>query len=170
MRGRQNVLLLVVIVTVLACTGYVACSRAQPGPRILPVSAAQSTSSTPFHAIVVFQPRDCDGRIDFMHVFARPRWRTAFTTSALVIGGPAEAQAAAQALRARGLPIPVSAVGSRSHPGMLLGYASTPYLLVMDNQDRLRMALAAPSSIVEMRAFERAAEGLLDPAMQAGDR
>jgi hypothetical protein len=167
MRDRQNGFLLFVVVTVLACTGYVAYSRAQPDNLALRVPAARATASSLFHAVVVFQPQDCDGRIDFMHAFARPRWRTAFSTSALVIGGPAEAKAAAQGLRARGLPIPVSAVRSEARPGMLLGYASTPYLLVMDHQDRLRMALPAPSSTSEMRAFERAAEGLLDPVVQA---
>ena len=162
MRDRQTALLLFVLLTVLACTGYVGYVRTHPQDFGGLTAHTRGSDSKPFRAIVVFRPEDCDGRIDFMHAFARPRWRKSFSTGALVIGGGAEAKAAAQTLTARGLAMPVSAVGSEAHPGRSLGYPSTPYLLVVDQQDRLRMVFPAPSSTADVRAFERAAEGLLD--------
>src|SRR5687768_13124883 len=119
MRDRQTPLLLLVILTVLACTAYVGYVRTYPQNVTVLIPRVEAGSPQPFRAIVVFRLEDCDGRIDFMHAFARPRWRDAFSTGALVIGGPAEAQAAAQVLRARGLTIPVSAVRSDAHPGRL---------------------------------------------------
>jgi hypothetical protein len=167
MRNWQTAFLLFVVVTVLACTGYVASSRAQPRTLMLVADRGEtSAASRPYHAVVVFRAEDCDGRIDFMHAFARPHWRLSFSTGAVVIGGPAEAKSAAQLLRARGLSMPVSAVRSRAHPGSFLGYTSTPYLLVLDRQNRLRIAVPGPSSASDMRALERAAEALLDPAPQ----
>lgn len=164
MRDRQTTLLLFVLLVVLACTGYVAYVRAQPRELALLSSRLGGTQPRPFHAVVVFQPEDCDGRIDFMHAFSRPRWRDAFSTGALVIGGPAEASAAARSLRARGLSMPVHAVRHDRHPGRNMGYVQTPYLLVLDRQDRLRIAVPGPSSTRELLAFERATEGLLAPA------
>lgn len=166
MRDRQTPLLLLVILTVLACTAYVGYVRTYPQNVAVLIPRAKAGPTRPFRAVVVFRPEDCDGRIDFMHAFARARWRDAFSTDALVIGGPAETQAAAQILTARGLSIPVSAVRSDAHPGRLLGYTTTPYLLVMDRQERLRIAVPGPSSTSELRALERATEGLLDPMPQ----
>jgi hypothetical protein len=165
MRDRQTALLLFVVLTVLACTGYVAYLRTHQEDlgSLIPGTAANHGR---FSAVVVFRPEDCDGRIDFMHAFGRVKWRESFSTSALVIGGRTEAKEAEQTLRARGIPMPVAAIRSDAHPGRFLGYASTPYLLVMDRQDRLRIAIPGPSSISEMRAFERATEGLLDSTPQ----
>jgi hypothetical protein len=167
MRDRKTALLLLVILTVLACTAYMGYLRTSPKTVAGLMPRTQEGSRRPFRAVVIFHPEDCDGRIDFMHAFARPRWRDLFSTGALVIGGAAEAETAAQTLRARGLSIPVSAVRSEAHPGRLLGYTSTPYLLVVDRQDRLRIAVPGPSSTSELRALERATEGLLDPVPQA---
>jgi hypothetical protein len=166
MRDRQNALLLFVVLTVLACTGSIAYLRTHQEDlaTLIPDTAADHVR---FSAVVVFRPEDCDGRIDFMHAFAREKWRQSFSASTLVIGGRAELKEAAQTLRARGIPMPVAAIRSDAHPGRILGYTSTPYLLVMDRQDRLRIAIPGPSSTSEMRAFERAAEGLLDPTPQA---
>jgi hypothetical protein len=155
-----------VVLTVLACTGYVGYMRAYPQNVAALIPRAEEGSTRPFRAVVIFHLKDCDGRIDFMHAFSRPRWRDSFSTGALVIGGPKEAQAAAQILRARGLAIPVSAVRSDAHPGRLMGYTSTPYLLVMDRQDRLRIAVPSPSSTSELGALERTADGLLNPVSQ----
>ncbi len=166
MRDRQTTVLLLVVLTVLACTGYVGYVRINPRNVGLLIPRAEAVSPHPFNAVVVFRPEDCDGRIDFMHAFARPRWRDSFSTRALVIGGAAEAETAAQTLRARGLSIPISAVRSDAHPGRLLGYTTTPYLLVVDRQERVRIAVPGPLSTSERHALERAAEGLLDPVPQ----
>ena len=161
MRDRQTRLLLLVLVTVLACTAYVAYVRAQPRELAALMPRLERAEARLFRAVVVLQTKDCDGRIDFMHAFSRPALKDAFSTGALVIGGPADATAAAQSLRARGLGIPVSAVRQDQHPGRFLGYRQTPYLLVLDRQDRLRLAVPGPSSTLELLALEREAEGLL---------
>lgn len=89
--------------------------------------------------------------------------QAAFWTAALVIGGTPEAKAAAQMLTARGLSMPISAIESEAHPGRFLGYSATPYLLVLDRHDRVRIVVPGPTSNAELRAFHRAAEGLLEP-------
>ncbi|HEV3051939.1 MAG TPA: hypothetical protein VGX50_16645 [Longimicrobium sp.] len=164
MRDRQTTVLLFVLVTVLACTGYVAYTRTQRRDLAVLMPRLERAEPRRFRAVVVFQPEDCNGRIGFMHAFSRPRWRNAFSTDALVIGSPLEAEAAAQSLRAQGLPMPVSAVRHDQHPGRFLGYAQTPYLLVLDRQDRLRIAVPGPSTTQELLALERVTEGLLQPA------
>lgn len=161
MRDRQNAFLTFVVLAVLACTGYVGYIRAHP-PDLTVLAARVSSNAKPFRAIVVFRPEDCDSRIDFMHTFTRPLWRDSFAVGALVVGGAGEAKVAAQALTARGLSMAVTTVGSDSHPGRFLGYTSTPYLLVMDQQDRLRMIIPGPSSTSDVRSFEHATKGLLD--------
>jgi hypothetical protein len=168
MRDRQSIFLLTVTAIVLACTGYVARSRAHPQTLADIVRRAEKTPSTrAFHAVVVFRPEDCGGRIDFMHAFTRPRWREAFHTSAIVLGGPADVNDTSQRLKARGIAMPVSAVRANAHPGRSLGYTSTPYLLVLDRQNRLRIALPDPTRPSEMEAFERAADGLAASLPQA---
>lgn len=162
MADRQNAFLIFVVFTVLACTGYVGYVRTHPQD-FASLAPIVSSNSKPFRAIVVFHLEDCDSRIDFMHTFSRPRWRDSFAVEALVVGGAREEKAAAQSLAARGLSIAVSAVASEAHPGRFLGYASTPYLLVMDRENRLRMIVPGPSSTSEARSFERATEGVLDP-------
>jgi hypothetical protein len=161
MRDWQSLSLVTGTAIVLACTGYVVQSRTHPRTLAEIVHrSGDAPLAEPFHAVVVFRPEDCGGRIDFMHAFARPRWREAFRTSALVVGGPAAVDESAQRLRARGIAMPVAAVRANAHPGRLLGYTTTPYLLVFDQQNRLRIALPDPTRASEMEAFERAAEGL----------
>jgi hypothetical protein len=161
MRDRQRIFLVIVTATVLACTGYVAWARVHPRTLADVVRRPEGAPTTqPFHAIVVFRVEDCGGRVDFMHAFARPRWRQAFYTSAFVVGGEAEVGEAAQRLRARGIAMPVSAVRANAHPGRFLGYTSTPYLLILDRQNRVRLASPDPTRSSEMEAFEHATDGL----------
>jgi len=79
---QQTSLVFGATLLVLLCTGVLVWA---PGPQLassLPVSTSQEAR---YQAFVVFRSADCDGNLSFAQVFERPRYRSSFRLTGVVL-------------------------------------------------------------------------------------
>jgi hypothetical protein len=156
---NENRLLVLTILTVLSCTGALwfgtrsrsIAARFPPAPE----------PAAPFRATAVVHAEDCDSRLAFLHTFSRPEFRGRIHVDLLVIGTAGEVTAVTRRVRSRGITVPIRQ--RRTDPGSarLLGYLSTPYVLVFGEEGRVRIAETIPATPAELAGFERRIRSLL---------
>ena len=152
----------------LAGVGFDAV-RAVP-PRALqsamqPFLAASSTRigrPTVVHAAVLLQLRDCSGNLRMLHVLHRGTSREQIHLAVIWYAGPAgDSSAIRTELPAWTSPIPL-----RPAPAAVLrqlaelGHTTTPALLVLDQEGRIRLTTQSPRSSREVAGLRRIVEGL----------
>lgn len=161
---RQEKLLVVGIMAVLACT--LALVAAPPPALALAevLPAGRSDADQPFHGLVVLQPGDCLSSVEFLRVVQRPEIRRAVRVEAVVIGSRAAADSAGALLDALGNSMRVHQGDGRTLAALAsLGYRSTPILVVLDRTRAVRLASTSPSSSGDFRALLRSLRALAEP-------
>jgi hypothetical protein len=157
---RTSTLLIVTICVVLGCTAVLV--REGGWRRDLRSLAHSSEAADPaYRMVVVFRPEDCEGRLDFVHLVAQPRFRNALTVTGILVGTASAGRLAKQRLRARGLELPLVVRRRGLSLTTQLGYSSTPYLLLMDREGQVRFAMPTPRTPGDMAELEQAMRVLI---------
>lgn len=152
----------------LAGVGYDA-ARAVPsralsseiGPSV-PATPAQSNPSNALDAAVLLQLADCSGNLRMLHVLHRGQSRERIRLAVIWYVGPASDSLAIRLL----LPAWTTLVPLRPAPrGVVrelarLGHRTTPTLIVLDQERRVRFATQSPRSSREVAGLRRIIEGL----------
>jgi hypothetical protein len=136
---------------VLLCTGVLVWA---PGPQLassLPVSSSQDA---PYQAFVVFRSADCDGNLSFAHVFERPRYRSSFRLTGIVLD--AEPGDAGLRSKLRHAGVRMRLVGANRDLRRSIAAVSKepgPLLVIVDGVGQLRTVTVTPKTPAEMRQF-----------------
>lgn len=151
---RTSTLLTGTICVVLGCTAVLVDGGGwrRDLRSLAPWSEAADHS---YRMVVVFRPEDCEGRLDFLHLAAQPRFRSTLTVMGILVGTAADGRLARQRLRARGLELPLVVRRRGLSLTTQLGYASTPYLLLMDRGGQVRFAMPTPRTTGDMAELEQ---------------
>jgi hypothetical protein len=154
---------------VLACTAFLKLNNATASLRAL--AAAPDSAPEALRALVVFQVRDCETPRPWLRVFDEPGIRDHVVVSGVVVGRDAELGEAARRMEAVYRRIPMRLAG---RPGARvlwhLGYRTTPYIVLLDAEGRVRFASAAPADPTDAETFKQAVRGTIAPLMNAEDR
>lgn len=156
---------------VILCTAGLVIAK--PATRPLGAVLPASGPATPFRAYVFFQPIDCSGNMEFLRVFARPRFRSHVSVTGMLVPGVTADDKRDATRRFRNLTGSSVVEGaSRETRAALraLGYLQTPFVVVLDEQGQVRLATPVPASFEASRTFERQlAELALAPAAKASE-
>ena len=146
----ENKLLVLTILTVIACTATLLTGRNRNLAERFP---AHLEAAAPFRAVAVIHAGDCDSRLGFLRTFSRREFRDRIRVDLLVIGSVKDVEDARRRLRSRGIEMPITR--RRADPGTagLLGYDSTAYVVVFDQTGRMRTAEAVPATSEELVGF-----------------
>lgn len=131
--------------------------RGTPGP-----PTAQPDGPPAVQAAVLLQLADCSGNLRMLHLLHRGPTRTRVRLAVMWYVGPV---ADSTAIRAA-LPSWTSVIPLRPAPRPVirqfaaLGHTSTPALLVLDQDGRVRLATQSPRSSREVAGLRRIVEGL----------
>lgn len=158
------------LVVVLCTVGLLI---ANPKPEALHAVLPAPESTTPFRAYIFFQPMDCSGNLEFLRVFARPKFRSSIAVTGMLSPGTAADQKA-EAIRRFGDLTGSRAVLSSSREVaaalVALGYRTTPFVVVLDGQGHVRLATPVPQSFEASRNLDRQLADLaLAPAAEASE-
>lgn len=160
---RQAVLLVATILTVLGCTALLRGDHGARWDIRRELPPADAGARTPYRLVVVLGPGDCEGGLAFIHLASRQRFRNTLSVTGVLVGTRAETRVAQQRLRARGFDLPLSARPGGLRAAGPIGYRSTPYLLLVDEEGRVRFAADLPSVPAEMREIEQAIRSIVLP-------
>ncbi len=128
----------------------------------LPASHTRSNQSTAVHAAVLLQLADCSGNLRMLHVLHRGPSRERMRLAVIWYVGPASDSLA---IRSQ-LPAWTTLVPLRPAPrGVVrelaeLGHRTTPALIVLDQEGRVRFTTQSPRSSREVAGLRRIVEGL----------
>lgn len=141
---------------VLLCTAILLAGTPRSGPlgALLPVPPG----AQPYHAYVFFQPADCATNLEFLRIFARPRFRSTVSVTGMLSGSTSTEATVNATHRFTDLTGRGSVLSpSRKTAGALvaLGYRTTPFVIILDPSGRVRLASAVPTSFEASRQFEK---------------
>ncbi|WP_411281425.1 hypothetical protein [Gemmatimonas sp.] len=128
----------------------------------LHVSSTRPNSPTVLHAAVLLQLSDCSGNLRMLHVLHRGRSREQIHLAVIWYVGPTDDSLA---IRSE-LPAWTSPIPLRPAPAVVvrqfaeLGHTTTPALLVLDQEGRVRFTTQSPRSSREVAGLRRIVEGL----------
>lgn len=156
------------LVVVLCTAGLLV---ANPRPKALGLVLPVPEVETAFRAYVFFQPIDCSGNLEFMRVFARPKFRSSIGVTGMLSPSIAEDERVDAKRRFRdltGSPAVLSSSREVAAALVALGYRTTPFVVVLDEHGQVRLAASVPVSFEAGQNFERQlAELVLQPAAEA---
>lgn len=141
---------------VLACTGFV---RYQNSPeRSLGRTVGIERQEGPeYIAVAVFQLRDCDQASGYLRVFTEGPAAGRFEVRGVVAGPTRDVTEAAAKLGRDIQGVSVRRGGRRTMVALAaLGYAATPYVIVVDRAGRLRWTSPPPRTAAEWSVFREA--------------
>ena len=97
-----------------------------------------------YQAFVVFQSADCDARLDFLTIFRRPKLAS-FSVTGLFVGTREEEEEARDFLSARQPHTSVRRIDRGTARALQsIGYRLTPFLILVDADQRVRLAAPLP--------------------------
>jgi hypothetical protein len=123
---------------------------------------ARLTLGEPVRAAVLLQAADCTGNLRILHLLNRRGVREGLQLSVIWYVGPAEDSMTIRPL----LPSWAAQVPLRTAPPSVvkerarLGHTSTPLLVVLDQEGRVRFTSQSPRSSREFAGLRRIVEGL----------
>jgi hypothetical protein len=125
-------------------------------------TAVQTAAQTAVQAAVLLQRTDCSGNLRMLHVLHRGTTRRHLQLAVIWYVGPVSDSSA---IRAE-LPAWTATVPLRAAPSAVvrqfasLGHTTTPALLVLDQEGRVRFMTQSPGSSREVAGLRRIIEGL----------
>lgn len=124
--------------------------------------AAPASDSTTIQAAVLLQLSDCSGNLRMLHVLHRGATRRQIRLAVIwYVGAVSDSTAMRRELPAWTVAIPVRpAPSSVVRELASLGHTSTPALLVLDQEGRVRFTTQSPRSSREVAGLRRIIEGL----------
>lgn len=158
------------VLAVLSVSVLIDTRRAAPAGS-LPASITRhvaSTSDTPFtraapvRAAALLQAKDCTGNLRVLHLLNRANVRDNLMLSVIWYVGPVADSTIIRAL----LPAWTAAIPLRPVPRDVqrdlarLGHTSTPLLVILDQEGRVRFTSQSPRSSREFAGLRRIIEGL----------
>jgi hypothetical protein len=158
-------------IAVALCTA--ALLFANPRPKALASVLPAPEPGAPFRAYVFFQPVDCSGNLEFLRVFARPKFRSSVAVTGMLPPGTAANEKVDATRRfgdLTGSPVVLSSSGEIAAALVSLGYRATPFVVVVDEEGQVRLAASVPLSFEASRTFERQlAELAVAPAAETSE-
>jgi len=157
--------LAVLSVSVLFDTWRAAPAGSLPASITRHVASAPGTTLTrgaPVHAAALLQAKDCTGNLRVLHLLNRASVRDNLTLSVIWYVGPVADSTIIRSL----LPSWTAAIPLRPVPTTVkhdlarLGHTSTPLLVVLDQEGRVRFTSQSPRSSREFAGLRRIIEGL----------
>lgn len=127
-----------------------------------PTTSANAEASAAVRAAVLLQLTDCSGNLRMLHVLHRGATRRHIWLAVIWYSGPVSDSTA---IRAE-LPAWTSSIPLRPAPSHVvrqfaaLGHTTTPALLVLDQEGRVRFTTQSPRSSREVAGLRRIIEGL----------
>lgn len=136
---------------VLLCTGVLLWA---PGPQLVSSLPVSTSREGHYQAFVVFGTADCDGNLSFAQVFERPRYRSSFRLTGIVLDADPDGPDLRSKLRRSGVKMRlVGASRGLRRSIATLGRAPGPLLVIVDRAGRLHTVTATPTSPAEMQQF-----------------
>lgn len=127
-----------------------------------PVVSAGARATTAVQAAVLLQLNDCSGNLRMLHVLHRGSTQRHIQLTVIWYVGPASDSTSIRAA----LPSWTAAIPLRAAPPAVvrqfasLGHTTTPALLVLDQEGRVRFTTQSPRSSREVAGLRRIIEGL----------
>jgi hypothetical protein len=118
------------------------------------VPPASLARALPPRAIVVAQPADCEARFTALAVVVRAAQQAQVPLEVLVPGNAQHRLAVTRALAGFGAAVRVQPASPNALRAVrALGYSTTPLLVVLDAQRRLRLAAPLPTTLEALRQW-----------------
>lgn len=151
---KSTVALVLTNLVVVSCTIVLLAS---PGREhdLLRAIAEQSQTSQGYRLVFVGRSEDCAADLLVMHLIAKPAFRGRVSGLVAYVGPESHLESVMHSVRSRGLQVEVVPLSDKPRAGPLIGYPSLPYVVVLDREDRVRLASAVPRTSFERAAFER---------------
>ncbi len=158
----------IAVLLLLACTAAVLVFNTRPRPLgpVLGSAHPAPADHNAFRAYVVLQSEDCDSNLEFLRVFSRPKFRSRISVVGVVTGtdSPGETATAAQLMAAQHSSIEVIEITREIARALTpLGFETTPFLVLLDPQGKVRLATPAPQGYDATRDFDVILEKMTTP-------
>jgi hypothetical protein len=157
---RQSASVIAATSVVLACTAFlrIQSSSVELGE----LAGGPPARGNGYRVLLVFQVRDCESPRPWLRVFDEPGIRERVAVSGVVLGGGVKEGEAAERIEAVYRRIPLRAAGRAGARTLWwLGYRSTPYVIILDSDGRVRLATPAPMSDEQADQLRRAIRHLI---------
>jgi hypothetical protein len=131
---------------------------------------APARANQKFRAFVFVDPADCRSNLAFLRLFERDTVNFRLE-SLLLLGSPDSLEVMTEALAQRGVTVPLRAAGPLSRVPALLGAKGAPFLVVLDLDGVVRLAMYSPPDIEKHTQFPVLLQALVtqgkrDPLLQ----
>lgn len=139
-----------------------------PVAEALGLSAAAPAPDGALQVALLFQVADCSGSVEALGAWSQVHASRRATVTGYVLDAPESGETPEQLLRGAGLEFPLRRGERRELAALLpaLGYASTPLVLVLDGEGRVRIAAPA-RELSPAAAFALLRPGAAAPAGRA---
>lgn len=161
----------VLALVVALCVATVLLLERQQNPARVAISRAfpfPPSDSSRFRAFVVLSADDCSGNLTFLDLFQRDTTRIRLSRLYL-LGRRSELDSTSAVLRDRGVDTPLVPATKAIERAMIqLGASGTPFLIVLDRDGTVRLAMTSPPDIethvrLPKLLDELWAQGIYDP-------